>query len=246
MCKRPRIFRAVAVTVRLLLVSSFLILLCSQPVSAQQTYVSRYDAYVGYAYFDSPKIGLAENGFHIQVGMNPRTWMSLGFDYSRATGDLTLTPGMLVDSLRTALAAQLAALAAAGRLPAGYTLAVPTGSVTQTFAAGPQPAIRRWKAVTIFVRPSLGVILEQATPHPVDPIATGIVAQLAPSGKKDDWVPFYGVGGGVDLNIGPHFSVRVQADYVRDHLFSDLLKEARNTVRFSIGPAFHFGKNIVK
>lgn len=77
----------------------------------------------------------------------------------------------------------------------------------------------------------MGVILETATPHPTDPIATGIVNQLAPSGKKDDWVPFYGVGGGFDINLSVHFSIRVQADFVRDHLFDDLLKEARNATR---------------
>ena len=40
--------------------------------------------------------------------------------------------------------------------------------------------------------------------------------------------------------------VRVQADFVRDHLFDNLLKNPRNTVRFSIGPAFNFGPNIAK
>lgn len=241
-----RVPRAIAVAPGVSLVLLFVILLSSQSVFSQQTYVSKYDAYVGYAYFNSPKIGLAEKGVHIQVGMNPRTWTSVGFDYSRATGDLVLKPDMLLDSLRTALGAQLAALAAAGRLPAGYTLQVPTASVTQTFAAGPQLSIRHWKPITIFLRPSLGVILETATPHPADPIATGIVAQLSPSGKKDDWVPFYGVGGGFDINLSQHFSVRIQADFVRDHLFDDLLKEARNTIRFSIGPSFHFGKNITE
>lgn len=108
-CSFPR---AIAFALRMSLVLLFAILLSSQSVFAQQTYVSKYDAYVGYAYFNSPRIGLAENGLHIQVGMNPRTWTSVGFDYSRATGDLALKPDMLLDSLRTALAAQLGALAA--------------------------------------------------------------------------------------------------------------------------------------
>lgn len=118
-------------------------------------------------------------------------------DFSRAQGDLTLVPSELLTSLQQSLGAQLAQLAAAGRLPAGYSLSVPVSSTTETFAGGPQ---------------------------------------LAPSGKKTDWTKFYGVGGGVDFNLTKHFALRVQADFVRDHLFDDLLKDSRNTVRFSIGP----------
>jgi len=70
--------------------------------------------------------------------------------------------------------------------------------------------------------------------------------QLAPSGQKTDNTVFYGFGGGVDYNFSKHVAVRVQADFVRDHLFNDLLQNARNTVRFSIGPALNFGPNIAK
>jgi hypothetical protein len=89
---------------------------------------------------------------------------------------------------------------------------------------------------------------ELATPHApsTDLIARSVVASLAPSGEKTNWVMFYGVGGGVDFNFSKHVGLRVQADLVRDHLFDDLLKDARNTVRFSIGPCFNFGHNIVK
>jgi hypothetical protein len=79
-----------------------------------------------------------------------------------------------------------------------------------------------------------------------DLIAQSVVAQLAPSGRKTDWTKFFGFGGGADLNITKHFAVRVQGDFVRDHLFNDLLKDSRNTVRFSIGPAVQFGKNVRK
>jgi hypothetical protein len=72
------------------------------------------------------------------------------------------------------------------------------------------------------------------------------VQQLAPSGKKRDYTPFYGFGGGVDLLFSRHVGLRVQADLVYDHLFDDLLKDGRFTTRFSIGPCFNFGKNIAK
>ena len=71
-----------------------------------------------------------------------------------------------------------------------------------------------------------------------------MVQQLAPSGQKTDTTYFYGVGGGGDVNLTKHFGIRVQADVVRDHLFSDTLKDARTTVRFSIGPTVQFGNNV--
>jgi hypothetical protein len=98
----------------------------------------------------------------------------------------------------------------------------------------------------IGIRPSCGLIRERAIPHPGDAIAAAIVAQLAPSGEKKDLAVFYGFGGGVDFNIAKHVAIRVQADLVRDHLFDDLLADSRNTVRFSIGPGFQWGKNVVK
>jgi hypothetical protein len=124
---------------------------------------------------------------------------------------------------------------------------VKTSSTTETFAAGPQLAYRHWKPVTLFLRPVFfGAIHETATPKPADPIATAIVAQLAPSGQKTDWTWFLGFGGGFDINFSHHFSLRTQTDIVWDHLFSDLLQNGRWTVRFSVGPAFNFGRNIVK
>ncbi len=223
-----------------------LLLLFAACAFSQQTYVTRFDAFAGYTYFNSPKIGLAENGFHTQAGVRVLRWLSLGFDYSVAKGDATITPDLLLPSLQQTLGAQIGALIAAGRLPANYKLTVPISSTTHTFAAGPQVSYRHFKEATLFIRPSCGIIKESATPHPGDPVATAIVAQLAPTGNKNDNVIFYGFGGGVDLNFSKHVALRVQADFVRDHLFNDLLTDSRNTVRFSIGPAFNFGKNIAE
>lgn len=226
------------------LFAAFLVLAVSCPIFGQQEYVGRYDAFVGYTYLNSPKISLGEPGFHFQVGMRHRSWMSLGFDYSRATGDGAITADLLPTALQQTLQAQLAGLAALGRLPAGYVLKVPIHSVTQEFAAGPQFGIHRWKYVTPFIRPSMGAIKEIATPKPADAIATAIVAGLTPTGKKEDWQGFYGVGGGADINITKNFAFRVQADLVRDHLFNDILRDSRGTLRFSIGPAVQWGKNM--
>ena len=222
------------------------LLLLAPAVFGQQTYVTKYDFYSGYANLYSPKIGLSEHGVQMQVGMRPRTWVSLGFDYSYSKGDLAITPDLLPTTLQQSLGAQLAALAKAGMLPAGYQLNVPASSTTQSFAMGPQLAFRHFKRVTFFVRPSMGAIREVATPTPQDPIAKAIVAGLAPTGKKTDWQGFYGVGYGFDIILTDHFAIRTQGDLVWDHLFNDILAEGRWTNRFSIGPCFNFGRNIAQ
>ncbi len=224
------------------------VMLLASRANSQQTYVTRYDTFTGFTFLDSPHVSLFENGFHYQIGVRPTTWYSLGFDYSVSAGNLTLTPNLLTTTLQQQLGAELAGLAAAGKLPSGYTLVVPAHSFTQTFAAGPQLAYRHFKTVTLFLRPDLGAIHEAATPHPAagDLIAEGVVQQLVPSGKKTDWTPFYGFGGGTDFLFTKHVGLRVQSDLVYDHLFSDLLKDGRFTVRFSVGPIFNFGNNIAK
>jgi len=235
---------AFARSTRLLLIAC-VALICTQAF-AQQSYVGRYDVYAGFMYLNSPHISLGEPGFHLQVGVRPTTWYSMGFDYSIGTGDTALTPNLLTTALQTKLGAELGGLVAAGKIPPTYALKVPIASQTQTFSAGPQLAYRHFKAVTLFVRPDLGAMREVATPHPTDAISTLVVTQLAPSGRKLDWVAFYGFGGGVDINLGKHYSVRIQADLVHDHLFDDLLKDSRNTVRFAIGPGVQWGKNARK
>lgn len=213
---------------------------------SQQTDIPRYDAYAGYAFLNSPAIGLFSNGMQMQVGIRQRSWYSLGFDYSNTRGDLKLTPDLLPDALRQGLQTQLAGLAAAGRLPAGYALSVPASSVTHTFAAGPQFSYRHFRRVTLFVRPSFGAIRETAVPKPQDAIAAAIVKQLSPSGRKRDWQGFYGLGYGFDIILSRNFAIRTQGDLVWDHLFNDLLKSGRWTTRFSVGPCFNFGRSIVE
>ncbi|HEV2447467.1 MAG TPA: hypothetical protein VGS58_16165 [Candidatus Sulfopaludibacter sp.] len=208
--------------------------------------MSKYDVYGGYAFMDSPHIGLFANGAQFQVGMRPKTWLSLGFDYSLTKGDMMLTPDLLPTSLQQQLGQTLTALAAAGKLPAGYQLKVPASAFSQSFAMGPQLSYRHFSKVTLFLRPSLGAIRETATPNPGDPIASAIVAGLTPSGKKTDWQGFYGFGYGFDIIVSKHLAIRTQSDLVWDHLFNDILKDGRWTVRFSIGPAFNFGRNIVE
>ncbi|MFL6451578.1 MAG: hypothetical protein ACJ746_28460 [Bryobacteraceae bacterium] len=213
---------------------------------AAQDYVGRFDVYNGFVWFDSPSAHLTERGYHLQAGVNAKTWLAVGFDFSAVQGNVTLVPELLNSDLQTQIGGQVALLQRAGRLPPGYQVAVGTSSVTQTFAAGPQWEYRHFQQITLFAHPSIGAIHETATPHPSDPFTTAVVQQLAPTGKITDWEPFYGFGGGFELRFIRHGTLRIQADYVHNDLFPDILKSSRNTVRLSVGPAFQFGRNIVR
>lgn len=180
------------------------------------------------------------------MGVNPKTCSALGFDYSVSGGSLTLTPDLLTTAWQQQLAGLLQELAAEGLLPPNYTVAVPSNPLTQTFAAGPQLSYRRFLKVTLFVGPSVGAIHEVATPQPVDAISRLIVAALAPSGKKTHSTIFYGGGAGADFIFSKHIALRVPADLVYGHLFSNVLRGGRLTTRFSVGPCFSLGKNIKK
>lgn len=224
-----------------------LILLTVAPAVAEdnRSYAPRYDLYLGYAYLNSPKIGLPEHGFHFQAGVNMKRWYVFGFDYTRAEGDLTLTPPVLTPALQAAALEAAQAFIAAGAVPPNYVPSVPTHAVTQTFAAGPRFVVRHYRKVTFFFGPSLGAVHEQATPMPNDAVTKLLAGGIIPPGQsKQDWQGFYGAGGGADFHVSRHLSLRVQVDAVRDHLFNDVLAEARNTIRFSIGPSFHFGPSL--
>jgi len=213
---------------------------------AQQSYVGRYDVYTGFADIDSPMLGLNEQGFHAQAGINPRCWLSFGGDYSEGTGSQILTPDLLPAAMQTTIANEIAGLEQLHELPANYQLFVPATAATQTFAFGPQFSDRHYAKFTLFIRPSLGALRERAVPYsnPADLFEEGVVAGLAPAGFKLDWTGFYGVGGGAEVAVSKHFSIRGQMDLVYNHPFNDILADGRWTYRYSVGPSFHFGRNM--
>jgi hypothetical protein len=226
------------------------ILLLSFPLAGQQSYVTRYDVYGGYGFLNSPAVSLFEQGFAVQAGFRPKTWMSFGIDYTFATGDLTIRPDQLLPDLQTKLHNGIVAGVAAGKLPANYpysSLSVSAHSKTQTIAVGPQLAYRHFSKTTLFFRPVYaGIMHEAATPQPQDAVIKALVSSLITEPTKTDNVFFIGFGGGFDILFGHHFAWRTQADLVYDHLFTDLMTDGRLTTRFSTGPAFNFGPNIVK
>jgi hypothetical protein len=142
--------------------------------------------------------------------------------------------------LKTQLAPLLTLLAP------GYTPAVPTSTFTQTFAAGPVVVFRRIPHFAMFVHPSLGAVRELATPHPDDPLTTVAVSIFFTGKNTVDWKPFYGIGGGFDITPTKHFGLRMQTDVIWDELLDSLLSKGHWTIRASIGPSFHFGKNIAQ
>ena len=213
---------------------------------AQQTYVNRFDIYTGYSFLDTPSLNLFQNGFNFEAGWNARTWVALGFDFSVFNGSNTIGPGVLNSNVQQALGAEVLELIQEGIIPPTYQLRVPTSSTVYTYSGGPQFNIRHFKPVTIFVRPALGAFHESVSLKPTDPVTAGLVAGLVgPSLHDSDTVLFYGFGGGLDFNISTHFGVRTAADFVHYNVFSGLLDGGRNSVRFSIGPTFRFGGNIL-
>ena len=86
---------------RAIVIALGILFLLSCPLFGQQTYVTRFDAYGGYGFLKSSSVDLFENGFAAQVGFRPTTWLSLGFDYTVAAGDLKITPKQLLPVLPT-------------------------------------------------------------------------------------------------------------------------------------------------
>jgi hypothetical protein len=215
---------------------------------AQQNYVGRYDFFTGFSYLASPKLDLQQRGFNTQIGVNLRPWLAFGVDYSIQEGRASLVVSDLKPSLQTLLVSEVGPTYAAA-------LSVPFDATTQTFTAGPQLAYRHMKKVTLFIHPSIGAIHEnislngsQGKPQPIASIVlAGLVAQhILTTTKPNDTTYFYGLGGGADYNLTKHFHLRADLEFVHVFLYSNLLKDSRNSVRLSVGPTFNFGKNVAR
>lgn len=214
---------------------------------SQQDYVGRFDVYGGYSFLTTPKLNLFERGLHTQVGFNLNKWLAMGFDFSTFDAHSSLVPDMLNSATQAKVGPAMAALIAAGMVPPGYSLWVPYNTRTYTYAAGPQLNYRHFKQVTFFIHPNLGAMHQDTTARPKDAIQTIIVGGLlGPTAKTSDTVMFWGVGGGIDLNVQKHLSLKLHADVVHTKLYSGILNGGENSIRFSVGPVFHFGSNVAK
>ncbi len=213
-----------------------LVLFATVYCPAQQSYVGRYDAYVGFSDINAPYVNnLNQPGVNIQAAIVNNRWISSGFDYSVQKGTGPLTASLLPAALQQELAAEL---------PPGYNLRIPTDVNVQTFAAGSELTYRHYAKTMVFIHPALCALRVKATPRPTDPISTAVVAALIPSGTKVDWTGGYGVGGGAELYVTKHLSAHLETDALWAHPINDILANGGWIYRFSVGPVFHFGRNI--
>ena len=223
-----------------LCVLAFFLLSATLSCFAQQTDIRQFASYYAYSYLSTPSLNLTQRGFDGDLGYNVNKWLTMGFDFSYFSGHSSLLP----DHLNGATQAKLAPFLPL--LPPGFQLTVPYDSATYTYEAGPQFNYRRFKKLTLFVRPALGALHANfdAKPNPlVKPVVAGL---LGGSTSASDTVVFYGFGGGATWEINPHFGLRVATDFARYNFFSGVLDGGRNSVRLSVGTKFGFGKNILQ
>ena len=234
----------------------FLFLTQMPHASAQQQYVGRYDLYTGFSDLYTPGLnGINQKGFHLQAGINNNRWLSTGFDYSVQTGDTTLVPGFASPAIKQGimeLYEEYELTDGEAGLPPTYAVNVPLSATTQTFTAGSQLNYRHFSKVTLFIRPSLAAFRLNATAHPrpgtPDEVVVGALIAtnvLQPNATITDWTGAYGVGGGADFAINKHFGIRAQMDAVWNHPFNYVVADGGWSYRFSIGPSFHFGRNVL-
>jgi hypothetical protein len=224
-----------------LLVALFVFLTQLPAAFAQQDYIGRYDLYTGFSDLNTPALhNINQVGFHLQAGINNNRWLSTGFDYSIQSGDTTLIPSLA----SPAVIAGLTELYEFGILPPTYVVNLPLSATTQTFTAGSQLNYRHFSKVTLFIRPSLAAFRISATPHPANAGDAVVAAVLVANPPLVDWTGAYGVGGGAEFAISKHFGIRAQLDAVYNHPYNYILANGGWSYRSSIGPSFHFGRNI--
>jgi hypothetical protein len=232
----PSTLRTVAIIRSVLLCC--MAVLFGLPALAQDVEVNRYTLYSGFDYMISPARNLTERGFDLDFGVTIKPWMALGGDFS-AIGDNIISGKGTISGTETVYAPTVSAV---GIPPS--SIHVPFRSTTYTFAVGPQFYLRKWRQVTFLVRPGLGGIHESADltfPPQLGPLF-GMLGVPIPASHQTDTTWFVGLGGGFDINVSRRLGLRFTADWVNTHLFSDLLTNRQNYVRFTMGPTFRWGR----
>jgi hypothetical protein len=228
----------------------FFVLLTTLTCFSQQDYIARYSTFTAFSYFATPSLNLVQRGFDADFGVNLRSWLTLGGDFSYGNGSSSVLPKYLNSTTQAKLAPILPLL------PPGFVIAIPTNISTYTYEAGPQFNYRHLKKFTLFARPALGALHANATPKPdkcqqpelhCGAILTQISNNLL-GGKtsSSDTVVFYGFGGGITWEATHYFGIRVATDFVHYDFFSNLLNGGRNSFRVTVGTKFSFGKNILQ
>jgi len=227
-----------------LLLCTFAILI-SLPAMGQDVEINRYTLYTGFDYMISPARNLTQRGFDTDFGVTVKPWLGLGADFS-ASGNAIISGGGTINGSETVYAPTLTAAHQQypTLVPPPSAVTVPFKSTTYTFAAGPQFYIRRWTKITFLARPGLGAIHESA--NLTFPPGLGQVFEAlqipVPKSQQSDTTWFVGLGGGFDLNLSRRVGFRFTVDWVNTHLFSNLLTNRQNYVRFTIGPTWRWGR----
>ncbi len=166
---------------------------------AQQTDIRQYSSFGAFSYLSTPSLNLTQRGFDGDFGVNVRSWLTLGGDFSYAGGHSSLLPNYLNSTTQAKLAPYVPLFQ-----KLGIPLAVPYNSSTYTYEAGPQFNYRKLKKVTLFARPALGALHADFTAKPDNPYIAQIVSGLL-NGKtsSSDTVLFYGFGGWGHLGDHP-------------------------------------------
>ncbi len=189
----------------------------------------------------SPARNLTERGFDSDFGVTVKPWLGLGGDFS-AIGSQVISGAGTINGSETVYAPLLIAAEGLGAPPPS-SVHVPFTSTSYTFAVGPQFYLRKWKRVTFLVRPGLGGIHEVADIS-FPPLLGELFGELGvpvPSAHQTSTAVFFGLGGGFDLNVSRRIGLRFATDWVNTHLFTSLLTDRQNYVRFSTGPTFRWG-----
>src|SRR5271165_6689026 len=100
---------------------------------SQQTTVLRYSAFTAFSYLSTPSLNLTQRGFDADFGVNMRSWLTLGGDFSYQNGHSTLLPSYL----NAATQAKLAPFVPIFQ-QLGIPIAVPFDGTVYTYEAGPQ------------------------------------------------------------------------------------------------------------
>ena len=125
--------------------STFILLLVFLSLSvvtclAQQNFVSKYSTFGAFSYFSTPSLNLTQRGLDTDFGINVRSWLTVGGDFSYGMGNSSLLPS----NLNAATQAKLAPFVPTF-VKLGIPLVVPYNASTYTYEAGPQFNYRKFK-----------------------------------------------------------------------------------------------------
>jgi hypothetical protein len=228
-----------------------LLLAIGLPAFGQDNYINKYTLYTGSDFVVSPSRNLNEYGFDTDFGVTVKPWLGLGFDFGAFGHNIYGGSGTLNGS-ETIYAPVLNSafqngIPGAG-IPPGYVgpasaVNVSFKATTYLYAGGGQFYWRKWKYVTFLGRPGFGAIHETADLTLPAGLA-GLFPPLGitpPSSHQSCTTWFIGLGGGVDLNVSKRMGIRITADWINTHLFSNLLTDRQNYMRFTVGPVWRWG-----